>query len=188
MQKTRYSATFALLRGAVLLIAGAFAILAPATALTFIVVIGGSLLVIDGVLGLASQDYGVDRQWPFWLSLTRGVLSVLIGLLLLLSPYLTQIIPIGALATIVAIPAIVVGIIEIIIIIRDRKSYNPIWAPLGAAALYVLLGLLLLFMPLAGTLLAVQVGGALLAIFAILQLYQTWMAIRETPGVRPASQ
>jgi len=93
-----------------------------------------------------------------------------------------------ALATIVAIPAIVVGIIEIIIIIRDRKSYNPIWAPLGAAALYVLLGLLLLFMPLAGTLLAVQVGGALLAIFAILQLYQTWMAIRETPGVRPASQ
>ena len=187
MEKTRYSATLALLRGVVLLIAGIFAMVAPSTALSFLVVIGGCLLVIDGVLGLASQDYGVNRQWPFWLSFTRGVLSVVIGLALLFSSYLTQFIPISALAAIVAVPAIVASLIEIIIIIRDRKLHKPIWAPLGGATLYVLFGLLLLFMPLAGVLLAVQAGGVLVAVFAVLQLFQTWTSIRNAPGVRPVS-
>jgi uncharacterized membrane protein HdeD (DUF308 family) len=187
MERTRYSATLALLRGVVLLAAGVFAVVAPSTALSFIVVIGGCLLVIDGVLGLASQDYGINKQWPFWLSLTRGILSVVIGLVLLFSSYLTQFIPLGWLAALVAIPAIVVGLIEMTIIIRDRKLHKSIWAPLGGAMLYVILGLVLLFMPLAGALLAVQAGGVLVAVFAVLQLFQTWMSIRNTPGVRPAA-
>jgi uncharacterized membrane protein HdeD (DUF308 family) len=187
MQKTRYAATLALLRGVVLLIAGIFAVMVPSVTLSFVVVIGGCLLVIDGVLGLASQDYGVNKAWPFWLSVSRGVLSVVIGLVLLFSPYLRQLVPLGALAALVAIPAIVVGVIEMIIIIRDRNQRKPIWAPLGGAALYILFGLLLLFMPLAGALLAVQAGGVLLAVFAILHLFQTWTSIRETPGVRPAT-
>src|SRR5262245_64874088 len=86
VEKTRYSATLALLRGVVLLAAGVFAIVSPSTALSLLVIVGGCLLVVDGILGLASQDYGVNRQWPFWLSLTRGILSVLIGLALLFSP------------------------------------------------------------------------------------------------------
>lgn len=187
MEKTRYAATLALLRGAVLLVAGVFAIIAPSTALQFLVVIGGCLLVIDGILGLASQDYGVNRDWPFWLTFARGILSVIIGLCLLFSSQLVQLIPVSALAMIVAIPAIVVGLIEIVIIVRDRKRLKSIWAPLGSAALYVLFGLLLLFMPLAGLLLAVQAGGVLLVVFAILQLFQTWTSIRNTPGVRPVT-
>jgi uncharacterized membrane protein HdeD (DUF308 family) len=184
-EQTRFAATLALLRGIVLLIAGLFALIAPTTALTVIVVVGGCLLIIDGILGLASQDLGADRDWPFWLSLVRSVLAILAGLAILFSPYLATVMTIGFLATLVGLQAIVVGLIEIVIIIRNRSRQPSIWRALAAATLYVALGLLLLFIPFAGALLLVQIGGGILIVFAVLQLVQTWGVIRNSPGIRP---
>lgn len=185
MELTRFALTMALLRGLVLLVAGVFALVSPANALATIVIVGACLLIVDGVLGLASQDYGPDRKWPFWLSLTRSVLAIVAGLAILLTRFLIQVMPLGLLATLVGSLAVIIGLIEIAFIIRDRKRTPLRWKSLAAAGLYVAVGLLLLFAPFAGAVLLVQIGGAILVVFAILQLFQTWSAIRNSPGIRP---
>jgi uncharacterized membrane protein HdeD (DUF308 family) len=186
-EQTRFGATIALLRGVVLLVAGLIALFAPTMALTVIVVVGGCLLIVDGVLGVASQDYGADREWPFWLSLTRSILAIVAGAAILLSPYLATMITLGVLSTLVGLQAVAIGLIEIVIIVRDRKQYKSIWRAIAAAGLYVALGLLLLFIPFAGAVLLVQIGGGIVILFALLQLVQTWTAIRASPGIRPLS-
>jgi len=183
--QTRFAATLALLRGVVLLIAGLFALFVPATALTVIVVVGGSLLIVDGALGLASQDFGIGRAWPFWLSLARNVLAIIAGLAVLFSPFLATVVTLGFLSAFVGLQAIIIGLIEIVVIVRDRAQHESIWRAVVAAALYVALGLLLWFTSLAGAIVLVQIGGAILVLFAALQLVQTWTAIRNSPGVRP---
>lgn len=187
VQQTRFAATMGLLRGIVLLIAGLFALVDPTTALTVVVIVGGSLLIVDGVLGLASQDFGAGREWPFWLSLTRNIIAIVAGVAILFSPFLATVMTLSFLATLVGLQAIIIGLIEIVIVVRDRALYASIWRAVAAAALYVGLGLLLLFIPFAGAVLLVRIGGALVALFAILKLVQTWTAIRKAPGVRPLS-
>ena len=185
-EPTRFAATMALLRGLLILIAGIFALFAPAMALTVLVVVGGILLIAEGVLGLASHDFGVDRDWPFWLGLTRSVLAIVAGLALLFSPYLATMITLGILATIVGLQAVVIGLIEIVFVVRNRKQYEALWRPLAGAMLYLALGLLLLFSPFAAALLLVQIGGALLVAFAALQLSRTWTVMRNATGMHPS--
>lgn len=182
--KTRFTATMALLRGAIMLAAGAFALLSPSNALIFIVVGGGCLIVIDGVMSLASQDFGAERHWPFWVALARGGIAVAVGLLVLFSPYLVGIMTMGTLAALCGLAAIVVGILEAIIIVRDRKAHDAFWAPLAAAALYVALGLILLFLPLSGALMAVRIGGIFLVALGLMRLMQAWKEVQNAPGTR----
>lgn len=184
-EETRWGAALALLRGLVLLLAGLFALVVPSTALTMVVVVGGCLLIVDGLLGLASQNFGVGRAWPFWLNLTRNVLAIVMGMALVASPLLAGIVSLGLLATIVGLQAVVVGLIEIVVVLRNRSLHPSTWSAITAAALYICLGLLLWFIPMAGALLLVQVGGALVVLFAVLHLMQTWAGLRNATGLRP---
>src|SRR5690349_17098422 len=134
-ERTRFAATMALLKGLIILIVGVFALFWPMAALTAIVVVGGSLMIVDGLLSLASQNYSAGRDWPFWMALVRGVVAVVAGLLVLFSPYLVTVIAVGALAMICGIGAIIVGLIEAVIIVRDRDQHTTFWAPLAAAGL-----------------------------------------------------
>jgi uncharacterized membrane protein HdeD (DUF308 family) len=182
VERTRFAATMALLRGLVILIAGVFAVFWPVSALTAIVVVGGALMIVDGILSLAGQNYGGERGWPFWLALARGIIAVLAGILVLTSPYLVTLIAVSALSTLCGLGAIVVGLIEAFIIIRNRDQHSTFWAPLAAAGLYVVLGLVLVFMPMAGAILVVQIGGAVLIVLGLVLLMQAWMDVRTAPG------
>ena len=182
VERTRFAATMALLRGLVILIAGVFAVFWPVSALTAIVVVGGALMIVDGVLSLAGQNYGGERSWPFWLGLARGIVAILAGILVLTSPYLATLIAVSALATICGLGAIVVGVIEAVIIIRNREQHSTFWAPLAAAALYIVFGLVLVFMPMAGVILVVQIGGAVLIVLGLVLLIQAWTDVRTAPG------
>jgi len=187
IEQSRLSATIALLRALVLLIAGLFALFAPATALIVVVIVGGCLLIVDGALVLLGQNYAEGRPWPFWLNVTRGGLAILAGLLLLFGPYIVRVVTIEILATVVGLAAILIGLIEMFVIIRGRKQYQSIWAALLGAGLYVVLGLVLLFTPFAGKVLLVQIGGAIVAVVTVVQLIRTWLVIRDSAGVRPVS-
>ena len=182
---TRLAASMALLRGIILLVAGLFALFSPVPALTFLVMVGGAILIVDGVLGLAALDYAGPRAWPFWVAMVRSVLAIIAGLAVVFSPYLVSVVSLSLLATLVGLQAIVIGLIEIVMTLRDRRDRATLWPRLAGAALYVALGLLLLFIPFASATVLMQVGGAILAVFALLQLVRTWRAIRAS-GPRPA--
>jgi uncharacterized membrane protein HdeD (DUF308 family) len=176
----RWAVTFSLLRGALLLIGGLVAVFLPDYALKVVVVVGGTVLLVDGVLGaLASQHYGIESAWPFWLSLLRGGLAALAGILLLLSPVLAGTLTPEVLSWMIGLGAIAVGLTEAFILIRYRKNAPAIWTSVMGAAIYIVLGALLIALPMTGALLLMQIGGGLIALFGLIQIIRSWGAAKE---------
>jgi len=181
----RWAVSISLLRGVLLLIGGVLAVILPDYALKVAVVVGGTMLLVDGVLGaLASQNYGIEASWPFWLSLLRGGLAALAGLLLLASPLLATVLTVDLLSLLIGIGAIGVGLTEAVILVRFRKEFPPVWTSVAGAVIYIALGTLLIALPLAGALLLAQVGGALVAVFGLVQIVRSWGAANERLAVR----
>lgn len=175
LSNKRLAITVNLLRGVLLFVAGLLALFLPGLALRFALVVGGCLLIVDGVLGaIASQNYGIESSWPFWLSVTRGVLAVLAGLAMLFSPMLATVLTPAFLSTTIGMGAIAVGLIELLILLRYRKEFPPVWSTLAGALIYIALGVLLLLLPMSGALLMMQVAGTLLAIFGLVQFIKAW--------------
>lgn len=155
------------LRGVLMLIAGLYAIFAPTEALTVLVIAGGALMLVDGVLGLWSLTFGGAKTGNFWFDVVRNALGIIAGILILLSPLLATLLTATFLIYLVAFQAIIVGVMEISVIVRERAHYARIWPVLLSGVLYVLFGVTLLFWPVFGALVFVTFAGFMLVFFAI---------------------
>lgn len=163
--KRRFALATAL-RGVFMLLAGLYAVISPTEALTVLVLAGGILLVIDGVLGLWSLTFGGGRSGNYWFDVASNALSLLLGVLILVSPLLATIFTVTVMATLVGIVALVVGVMQIVVITREREHYARIWPVVLSGISYVLLGLLFLFFPLLTASIGVIFGGVLLIMFS----------------------
>lgn len=163
--KRRFALATAL-RGVLMLLAGLYAIIWPGEALTVLVLAGGILLVIDGALGLWSLTFGGGKSGNYWFDVVSNALSLILGVLILISPFLATIFTVTFLSTLVGIAALVVGIMQIWVIVRERESYARIWPVVLSGISYILLGLVFLFFPLLSASIGVIFGGVLLVIFA----------------------
>ncbi|MDB5561491.1 MAG: hypothetical protein JWN11_909 [Hyphomicrobiales bacterium] len=155
------------LRGVLMLLGGLYALIFPGLALTVLVVLGGALLLVDGALGLWSLTFGGARTGNYWFDIVRNALALLTGIIILVSPLLATIFTVTFLIYLVAFQAIIVGVMEIIFVIRQRGVFSSIWPVLLSGVLYVVFGLLLIFFPLSSAVALVQLGGVLMIIFAI---------------------
>ncbi len=149
-----------------MLLAGLYAIIWPADALTVLVLAGGILLLIDGALGLWSLTFGGGKSGNYWFDVVSNALSLILGVLILLSPLIATIFTVTFLGTLVGIAALVVGVMQIVVITREREHYARIWPVVLSGISYVLLGLVFLFMPLISITIAVIFGGVMLVVFA----------------------
>ncbi|WP_193335029.1 DUF308 domain-containing protein [Devosia beringensis] len=163
--KRRFALATAL-RGVFMLLAGLYAVIWPTEALTVLVLAGGILLAIDGVLGLWSLTFGGGKSGNYWFDVASNGLSLLLGLLILVSPLLATIFTVTVMATLVGIVALVVGVMQIVVITREREHYARIWPVVLSGVSYVLLGLLFLFFPLLTASIGVIFGGVLLIMFS----------------------
>ena len=185
LSSKRLAITLNLLRGVLLFLAGVLAMVLPETALRVVVIVAGAFLVVDGVLGaLASQNYGIEASWPFWLSVTRGVLAIVAGLALMFSPLLVSVLTTTFLAVAIAIGAIAVGLTELFILMRYREQFPPVWSTVAGALIYIAIGAVLLALPFTGAIVLMQVGGALLALFGLVQIVRAWMSSSTSLGAR----
>jgi len=155
------------LRALIMLLAGLYALIFPEVALAVLVVAAGILFVVDGVLGLWAITFGGAKTGNFWFDVVRNVLSILAGVLILISPLLATLLTATVLVYIVALQAILVGAMEIFVIIRERDLYARIWPVLLSGVLYILFGILLLLWPFYSALVFVMVGGVLMIVFSI---------------------
>ncbi|MCR6669974.1 HdeD family acid-resistance protein [Devosia ginsengisoli] len=163
--KRRFALATAL-RGILMLLAGLYAIIWPGEALTVLVLAGGILLVIDGALGLWSLTFGGGKSGNYWFDVVSNALSLILGVLILISPLLATIFTVTFLSTLVGIAALVVGIMQIWVVVRERESYARIWPVVLSGISYILLGLVFLFFPLLSASIGVIFGGVLLVFFA----------------------
>lgn len=162
------------LRALLMALGGIYAVVFPAEALTVLVVAGGALLLVDGVLGLWSLTFGGARTGNFWFDVVRNALAIIAGVLILISPLLAALLTATILVYIVAFQAILVGVMEIVLIVRERAHYARIWPVLLSGALYVLFGLALLFWPMLSALVAVTWIGILMILFSIGLFAMAW--------------
>ena len=173
-KSSRFPSLLTGLRGVLMLVAGIYAVLFPAAALLVLTTFAAALFVVDGVLGLWAITFGGGKTGNFWFDVVRNALSILVGVLILISPLLGTLITATFLIYLVAFQAIFVGVMEIVVVIRERELYAKIWPVLLSGVLYVLFGLLLLFAPMAGVLTMVLVGGVLLILFSFALFARAW--------------
>jgi uncharacterized membrane protein HdeD (DUF308 family) len=155
------------LRGLLMLAAGIYAVIWPLEALAVLLVFGGILLLIDGALGLWSLTFGGGKSGNYWFDVVANAASLVLGVVILISPLLATIFTVTFISTLVGLAAIVVGVMQIVVIVRERESYARIWPVVLSGASYVLLGLVLLLFPLLSAWVGMVIGGILLIIFAM---------------------
>lgn len=163
--KKRFALATAL-RGVLMLLAGLYAIILPTEALTVMVLAGGILLIVDGVLGLWSLTFGGGKSGNYWFDVVSNVLSLILGVLFFLQPFIATVFTVTLLSSLIGIAALIVGVMQIVVIVRERELYARIWPVVLSGVSYILLGLVFLFFPLLTASLGVIFGGVLLVFFA----------------------
>src|SRR5690606_10358673 len=138
----------------------------PLEALAVLVMLGGTLLIIDGVLGLWSLTFGGGKSGNYWFDVVANAVSLILGVLIIISPLLATILTVSFLAWLTGFAAIVVGVMQIVVGVRERESYARIWPVVLSGLSYVLIGLVFLFLPVLSAAVGVMIGGILLVVFA----------------------
>jgi uncharacterized membrane protein HdeD (DUF308 family) len=173
------------LRALLMLLAGLYAVIFPTQALFILIWAGAILLLIDGVLGLWALTFGGAKTGNFWFDVIRNVLAIVTGFLILISPILGALITVWFVVYLLAFQAILVGVMEIVIVLRERALYAKIWPVLVSGVLYVLFGVALLFAPLIGAVVLTVLGGVLMVLFSIPLFALAWR-MWQGPGTAKA--
>ncbi|MDB5587640.1 MAG: cobalt transporter permease [Devosia sp.] len=154
------------LRGVLMLLAGLYVVVFPVQALSVLVLWGGILLIIDGLLGLWSLTFGGGKSGNYWFDVVSNVLAPILGILILLSPFIATILTVTFLSTLVGIAALIVGVMQIVVITREREHYARIWPVVLSGVSYILIGLVFLFFPVLSASIGLMLGGILLIVFS----------------------
>lgn len=153
--------------GFVVFLYGLMLFLNPARTVEETVFFLGFVLFVAGLLKLAEGllfSKGNDSAGFF---VVLGIITAIIGLIMLLQPLAVTggvILTFGFLAILLAFLALAAGVGQMMFAMKQRKKA----VPMLVGALYVLLGLLLLFNPLAATLALVSVIGLFATIYGAL--------------------
>lgn len=131
------------LRGVIAIIFGLIALLAPSIALLAFIYVFAVYALIDGIMAvyIAIRERGSLSRWA-WV-LFEGILGIIAGIVAFVYPGLTALV----LLYIVAIWAIVTGIMEIVAAIAIRGFVAREWALGLAGILSILFGIVLFIFP-----------------------------------------
>jgi uncharacterized membrane protein HdeD (DUF308 family) len=151
------------LRGVAATVFGVLALVWPGITVFALVIVFGAYALVDGAFTLITafgdRDAGRARGRRAWL-LARGITGILAGIIAAVWPGITAL----ALLWVIALWAMVTGLLEIVAAFQLRKEMRREWLLALSGALSVLFGVLLVVWPAAGVLtLVVLIGIAAIA-------------------------
>ena len=174
-----------LIRGVMLIAVGGYALLLPGVTMTAYATILGVFVLIDGVLALLAGLMGwVESRW--WM-LVRGVLGVLIGLFVLGHPVLIGVVAVLSLVIVLAVQAILGGVLEIIAAVRERKEIEGEWWFILSGLLSIVFGGVLLSQPLLASALLVQILGVVAIVLGVVLIVGAFRLKNLDPQALKAS-
>lgn len=152
------------LRGVFAIILGLIALFYPGIALRAFIIVFGVYAIIDGIAAvvIAIRERGSLSRWG-WV-LFEGIIGILAGIVAFVYPGITAL----ALLFVVAIYAILTGIMEIVAAFVIRGFAAQEWALGIAGVLSIIFGIILFIRPGAGLLAILWLVGIYAIIFGIL--------------------
>jgi uncharacterized membrane protein HdeD (DUF308 family) len=145
------------LRGLLAVLFGLAAFFWPGITLVALVFLFGAYALVDGVLAIVSAFRG-GEWWPL---LLEGVIGIAAGVAAFVWPGITAL----ALLYVIAVWAIVTGVLEVVAAIRLRREIENEWLLGLGGALSILLGVIMVAVPGAGALGLVWAIGAYALLF-----------------------
>lgn len=166
---TRYWWAVAM-RGALAILFGVTALVWPGITLFALVLLFGAYSLVDGAFTLAAalgrRDRGMtDTGSRIWL-VVQGVAGIMIGVLAFVWPGVTAL----ALLWLIAIWAIVIGVLEVIAAVRLRRELRREWLLGLSGAATALFGILLIAWPATGVLTLIALIGISAVVFGVVLL------------------
>lgn len=165
-----------LLRGAVAVVFGLVAVIAPLDTMAALLVLFGAFSIVDGAVAIVAGLLTRGTAWG-WVVFT-GILGVGIGVIALRHPATTLL----AMVLVIAAWALVTGLFGLFGAFEARRDGDRSWGwTLLSAALSVVLGVLFVANPIAGASTIILVTGVYAIVFGVL-----WIGTAFT--VRSASR
>jgi uncharacterized membrane protein HdeD (DUF308 family) len=156
------------LRGLAAVVFGILAFALPGMTLALLVVLFGAYALVDGVLAIVSALRSGGEH--LWYLLLEGVLGIAAGIAAFTWPGLTALV----LLFIIAVWAILTGLLEVVAAVRLRKAIKNEWAWIAGGIVSVVFGLFMLISPGPGALAFVWLIGAYAIIFGITLFGLAW--------------
>ncbi len=159
-----------ILRGVVAIVFGVLAFVAPAFGIALLVVLFAVWAIIDGVNNLLTgiRTRSQDRSW--WLEILEGIVGVVAGVIALALPAFAA----EVLVLLIAVWAILTGVIEIWLAIRLRRVIEgEAWMALAGVA-SILFGMVVILFPAAGALSIVWLIGSFAIAFGVFLVLLGW--------------
>ncbi len=130
-------------RGAIAILFGIVAWVWPELTVTTLTILFGAWLFVDGIFEIISAFANRDRVNSVWPLVLSGVINIIVGLIVLFWPGLGAI----ALMYMIAIWAILTGLLAIVAAIELRKRIENEWAIGLTGVLSIIFGVLVMIFP-----------------------------------------
>lgn len=157
-------------RGALSVLFGVLAFVWPALSLLFLVLLFGVHALTDGVTTLVAGLRVRSADKPLWPFIVMGVLGIVTGLIAIVQPMVAA----AALLTVIAVWAIVTGVLQIVAAVRLRQQIEREWMLGISGALSIVFGLFLLANPAAGALSLLWLIAGFSIAFGVLVMLLGW--------------
>jgi uncharacterized membrane protein HdeD (DUF308 family) len=154
------------IRGLLAILFGILTFIRPGVTLTFLALLFGAYVLLDGIFSLVSAFRGGKGRQRWWMLLIEGVLGITAGIVTFLFTPVTVV----ALVYLIAAWAIVTGVFEVAAAIGVRRHMPGEWLLLLMGFVSILLGVLLIGAPVAGAVIIAYWIGAYAIIFGTLML------------------
>lgn len=154
------------LRGVLAVIFGILAFIWPGLTAVALVFMFAAYAILDGILTIASAIRTREANDRWWLGLLEGVVSIAAGVIAFLFPTLAAV----TLLFVIAIWAIITGLLELAAAIRLRREIENEWALGLTGVVSIALGVIMIINPGAGLIGLVWAIGGYAILFGLLMI------------------
>jgi uncharacterized membrane protein HdeD (DUF308 family) len=165
-----------LLRGIIAIVFGSIALLWAEFATIALVYIFGAYAIVDGILSVANGWTNRTLNPHWWVIFIQGLAGITAGFVVIFLVDFAAF----ALIYLIAVWAIITGILELVTAIRLRQEIQNEWALALTGILSLILGIALIIWPAMGILAVVWAIGIFAILFGLLMIYLAFL-IRRYP-------
>jgi len=159
-----------IIRGILAILFGLFALFMPDVTLRMFIIVFGCFAILDGTFSIILSLSRIKHEHSWWYLLMQGCLSVLVGALVLHSPFLTEIL----IVIYIAIWMIAIGALEITTAVRIHRYIKGELLYVFSGIISILAGIVILYDPMGGIWALSWLIGANALLFGLIFLIMGW--------------